>query len=340
MAGAVLSLLDLFRTANMLVQLRQAGSDAVVSWRLLGADAQPLLPSESSLLDAFLADSPSASPAAAKDTLHACFVPPLHAHNVPTVREAVARWPAIASYLGAALDQGHRVATLSSGNWFLAQSGRLHGRSITLPWFFLGGFRSDFPGIGLAPEHSYFADGPVLTASGADALTSLGLGLIAPVLGDELAQALDNVLRHNPERQRMTAQAALQQHIPNTRDSVLARAIDWLHAHLEQPYRLQSLAQASATSPRTLLRHFRHVLGMTPLDYLHRLRCKRARILLEITLDSVATIAQACGYADPAAFRRIFLRCEGMTPSQHRERYTLRASRARWKVELAPPRSG
>lgn len=335
MAGTVLSLIDFFRTANMLARLRQADAGALVSWRLLDSNALPLLPGDG-LLDAFLHDGLADAQVPA-GRVQAAFVPPLHAHNIPAVREAAARWPRITAYVGAALDQGHRVATLSSGNWLLAKSGRLNGRSITLPWFYLAGFRSDFPDVDLAPEHSYLADGPVLTVSGTDAIAALGLGLVALVASAELIQAFDNAFRHNPERQRMTAEAAARQHIPSTRDSVLARAVDWLHAHLEHPYRLEDLAQAAATSPRTLLRHFRQVLGMTPLDYLHRLRCKRARILLEITLDSVPTIAQACGYADPAAFRRIFARCEGMTPSQYRDRYALRASRERWKVEMAPP---
>ncbi|HSV51446.1 MAG TPA: helix-turn-helix domain-containing protein [Burkholderiaceae bacterium] len=337
MAGTVLSLIDLFRTANMMVRVRQAQADALVSWRLLDVNAKPLLPG-SGLFDEFLSDGLGDGPVPA-NSVQATFVPPLHAHNIPAVREAAARWTGITAYLGAALDQGQHVATLGSGSWLLANSGRLNGLSITLPWFYLGGFRSDFPEVGLAPEHSYLADGPVLTVSGMDAVASLGQGLVALVAGDELNQAFDNAFRHNPERQRMTAQAAAREHIPSTRDSVLARAIDWLHAHLERPYRLEDLAHAAATSPRTLLRHFRQVLGMTPLDYLHRLRCKRARILLEITLDSVPTIAQACGYADPAAFRRIFARCEGMTPSQHRDRYALRASRERWKVEMGSSHS-
>ena len=38
---------------------------------------------------------------------------------------------------------------------------------------------------------------------------------------------------------------------------------------------------------------------------LHRLRCARARVLLEITLESVPSVALACGYEDASAFRRV-----------------------------------
>ena len=47
---------------------------------------------------------------------------------------------------------------------------------------------------------------------------------------------------------------------------------------------------------------------MTPLNYLHRLRIERAKMLLEVTLHGVESVAEACGYADTSAFRRLFQR--------------------------------
>ena len=102
---------------------------------------------------------------------------------------------------------------------------------------------------------------------------------------------------------------------------------------MDRPYALDAVAQAAAVSPRTLLRHFRQVLGHSPLDHLHRLRCERARWLLETTLEGIPAIAQSCGYADPAAFRRIFTRVVGLSPSAYRQRHALRAPRQRWRVD-------
>ena len=53
-----------------------------------------------------------------------------------------------------------------------------------------------------------------------------------------------------------------------------------------------------------------------------------------MTLESVPSIAVACGYADPAAFRRIFVRYTGMAPGEYRKRHALRAPRRRWRVDL------
>lgn len=107
-----------------------------------------------------------------------------------------------------------------------------------------------------------------------------------------------------------------------------------MEAHLDQPYSLDRLAEAASVSTRTLLRHFQQELSQSPLDHLHGLRCARARVMLEVTLESVPSIAVACGYADPAAFRRIFVRYTGMAPSEYRKRHALRAPRRRWRVEV------
>lgn len=92
---------------------------------------------------------------------------------------------------------------------------------------------------------------------------------------------------------------------------------------------------AASVSPRTLTRQFRSVLGRSPLEYLHHLRCERAKILLELTLQSVPTVAAACGYNDPTAFRRMFARHQGQTPGLYRTQHAVRSSRKRWKVEDA-----
>ena len=106
-----------------------------------------------------------------------------------------------------------------------------------------------------------------------------------------------------------------------------------LQAHVGEPYRLRAVAEAAAVSERTLLRHFRQVTGRTPLDYLHMLRVERARMLLEVTLHGTQSIAEACGYSDAAAFRRLFARAMQMSMSEYRQRFALRTRRRYWRME-------
>lgn len=55
-------------------------------------------------------------------------------------------------------------------------------------------------------------------------------------------------------------------------------------------------------------------LGMRPNELVQRLRVSHATHLLETTSVSVDEVAARVGYADPAAFRRVFRRFAGDSP--------------------------
>src|SRR5258708_28677236 len=88
----------------------------------------------------------------------------------------------------------------------------------------------------------------------------MAVALTRHAFGDDLAAALAAVLQPDAQRERATRAALQDRRIPATRNSVLAHAIAWLEARVEQPYDLQALADAASTSPRTLLRHFQQEL--------------------------------------------------------------------------------
>lgn len=338
--GSAFTVVDMLRAANTIDQLRH-GEDGppAFTWQLLGPDARPWATNEPMwrlYAGSDAPDPPVAAPAGstgAAAARRALLVPHLHTRNVPMVRTVSARLTDWVEHIARAIDTGEVVMTLGNGVWCTARTGRLSGRQLTLPWMYLGGFTKDFPDIHIVADAPLVQDGRLWSATHVDSLPELVLRLIALGAGDDLARSCRSAFCFEPDRQATTAQAARADRLAATRDSTLARAIDWMNTHLERPYCLAEVAEAAAVSPRTLLRHFEQVLGHSPLDHLHLLRCRRARVLLEITLDSIPAVAEACGYADPAAFRRVFLRHVGETPSRYRERFALRSARSRWQVE-------
>lgn len=104
------------------------------------------------------------------------------------------------------------------------------------------------------------------------------------------------------------------------------------------------MARARKVSARTLLRYLEQVLGASPVDYLNRQRCQRACFLLEMTLDSVQTIAQSYGYADASGLRKVFTSEMGCSPQAYWSNRRLRTSRVLWKTDAVngpvnkPPR--
>jgi len=328
--GNALQFIDLLRSANLLASLRLGAQAPRLAWRLLDAEGRPLAPLPGPLATYTAPDDQEA----ARPPAQALFVPSFHAPDIPAIRAVAARHAALSRQLGIALDAGQKLLTVGNGAWLAAQSGRLNGRQASLPWFYIAGFERDFPGIGHSLGQDLSDDGPWLSCALPSSVNLLAIALVHHALGPELAAACETVMAPDHQRARAALQANAQQHIPATRDSTLARAIAWMEAHLDQPYSLARLAEAASVSTRTLLRHFQQELSQSPLDHLHSLRCARARVLLEVTLESVPSIAVACGYADPAAFRRIFARYAGMAPAEYRKRHALRAPRRRWRVEV------
>ncbi|MEB5963871.1 GlxA family transcriptional regulator [Comamonas testosteroni] len=319
--GHAAHLVEMLRSANLVASLRLGRRAPRFGWRWVDGRGQPL-PAMPHTAEGALAEGP----------VQAVFASALHCPDIPSIRDIVATNQTITRRIATAFDQGLAVCTLGSAAWFAAAGGRCQGRRVALPWYFMGGFGLDFPDIELAEGQPFVDDGPWLSASHPEALASMAVALTRHAFGDDLAAALAALLLPDPQRERATLAALQDRRIPATRTSVLAHAIAWLEARVEQPYDLRALADAVSASPRTLLRHFQQELGYSPLDHLHRLRCARARVLLEITLESVPSVALACGYEDASAFRRVFVRHVGMTPAAYRERHALRAPRRRWRV--------
>lgn len=79
------------------------------------------------------------------------------------------------------------------------------------------------------------------------------------------------------------------------------------------------IAGAGKVTPTHLIRLFHKQVGLTPMQYLAELRCRKAVRLLKETGLSVAEIAYQVGFANPQHFSRVFRRCRGTTPGHVRQ---------------------
>ena len=71
------------------------------------------------------------------------------------------------------------------------------------------------------------------------------------------------------------------------------------------------------------MRRFRAATGLRPTEYCQQVRVGRACRLLEFTRRNVEQIAWGVGYQDPGAFRKVFQRITGLTPSDYRRRFAV-----------------
>jgi AraC family transcriptional regulator len=95
----------------------------------------------------------------------------------------------------------------------------------------------------------------------------------------------------------------------------LSRVIDRLHSESDSRIRIADLARDAGVHPVHLTRVFRRRLGVTPGTYAQRLRLERAVAALARG-ESLAAVAQACGFADQSHFCRAVREGVGMTPGR------------------------
>lgn len=105
---------------------------------------------------------------------------------------------------------------------------------------------------------------------------------------------------------------------------LMDNVIQYLESNYAEPVSLATLAEQAHMSERNLLLLFRDATGLSPIEYLIRVRIAHASELLRATNRSVTEVAHAAGFLDSNYFSRQFKRFTGMRPSEYRERFTLR----------------
>lgn len=98
----------------------------------------------------------------------------------------------------------------------------------------------------------------------------------------------------------------------------LRRVTDYLETHLADEVAVAHLAREAGSSEFHFSRRFRQTTGLSPLQYLLRLRLARARQLLRETTRPIIEVGLEVGFASPSHFAHRFRRETGLSPSDYR----------------------
>ena len=132
-----------------------------------------------------------------------------------------------------------------------------------------------------------------------------------PLAGDEaLAAVLVKAVRRH-------ARSSLDLPRAGTESTAVARARDYLAAHVEQPVDLKTLARVAGLSGYHLIRVFRKATGLSPHAWLVDRRVHLAAQLIRAG-EPLSLIASRCGFSDQSHLTRLFKARLGVTPGQYR----------------------
>ncbi len=96
------------------------------------------------------------------------------------------------------------------------------------------------------------------------------------------------------------------------------RSLSYFHNHIHKPVTVAQLAEIEHFSPSRYRTVFRRCMGMSPSEYMTRMRMRRACELLAMADMSIREVAESCGYPDQLYFSRVFRANFGIAPSKYR----------------------
>ena len=99
-------------------------------------------------------------------------------------------------------------------------------------------------------------------------------------------------------------------------DPVIARALTALHADIARPWTTTVLARQCGSSRSGFSAHFKSVVGVAPMTYLHRWRMAAAKDELRNGRLTIGEIALLVGFQSGSAFSTAFSRVLGCSPSR------------------------
>lgn len=103
----------------------------------------------------------------------------------------------------------------------------------------------------------------------------------------------------------------------------VSSTVDFISKNSHEQYGLAEAARMASVSQRQFTNLCRKITGKSYKQFLNRIRCDKAKDLLETTDMSVSSVAFEVGFEDLSTFYRSFKRCFGTSPSSFRKKLTI-----------------
>ena len=218
-----------------------------------------------------------------------------------------------------------RLCSVCTGAFLLAAAGQLDGRRAATHWAWAGRLSALHPAVEVDADKIFIKDGAIWTSAGVTAGIDLTLALIEEDFGHKVAIDTARQLVMFMKRSGGQSQFSTPLLAQTQASDRFAELHAWIAAHLNEDLRVERLAEQAGMTPRTFARTYSAKAGCTPARTVEAMRIEAACRLLEETNAPLKRIAAASGHVDEQNLRRVFLRRMGITPGQHRARFSAHA---------------
>ena len=94
---------------------------------------------------------------------------------------------------------------------------------------------------------------------------------------------------------------------------------EYIQHHFHEKITLEILSEKFNYSKNQIINIFKKDFSQTPIYYLNKIRIQKALYLLEVTSNTTESIAEDCGFQNYSHFYRLFVRENGVSPTEWRQ---------------------
>lgn len=217
--------------------------------------------------------------------------------------------------------EGAAIASFCTGAFLLGASGLLDNRPATTHINAEGAFSRLFPLVQLQAEAVVTEKDRIFTSGGATNTFHLLMLLLEIYCSRKVAVRAAKVFSIDLDRNRQTYFGTFTP-AKDHGDILVKQAQEEIRKHFSTANTIEELITDVPASRRNLVRRFKQVTGITPIEYLQKTRIEAAKQMLEQSRYSILEVMLESGYNDLKTFRTLFKKNVGMTPKMYREKFS------------------
>lgn len=216
--------------------------------------------------------------------------------------------------------KGAEVASICAGGFMLASTGLLSGKTCSTHWALSEQFTNLYPEINLQTDKLITDENGIYTNGGAYSFLHLLLYLVEKFYDRPTAVHCAKYFQIDMDRQLQAGFSIFNGHKKHNDEAIL-KAQQFIEENYQDKISIEKLSADLNTGRRNFDRRFIKATGITPLDYLQRVKIEAAKKMFETTRKTVNEIMYDVGYNDTKAFRDVFSRVTGLSPIEYKSKY-------------------
>jgi transcriptional regulator GlxA family with amidase domain len=233
---------------------------------------------------------------------------------------AVASNKNLVPWIVAQYNKGAAVASLCVGAFLLGATGLLNGKKCSTHWGFQNEFRKMYPEVTVVEGNIITEEKRIYSSGGANSYWNLLLHLVEKYTNRETAILASKYFAIDIDRDSQSAFAIFKGQ-KNHNDADILKAQEFIEKNVDERITIDELAIMTAIGRRSFERRFKQATSNSVLEYIQQIKIEAAKRQFETSRKNINEVMYGVGYTDTKAFRDLFKKHTGLTPTEYRNKY-------------------